>query len=154
MQALEKKLRTEGYSLIAGCDEAGRGPLCGPVVSAVVILPEDFSALYINDSKQLSEKKREELYKVITENAVCWEAGIADNGTIDEMNILNATKLSIEKALERMNTKPDILLLDALEVKTDIPQRAYVKGDANVYSIAAASIVAKVTRDRMMYVYD
>lgn len=154
MQALEKKFRTEGYALVAGCDEAGRGPLCGPVVSAVVILPDDFSALYINDSKQLSEKKRDELYKVITENAVCWEVGIVDSKKIDEINILNATKLSIEQALERMKIKPDLLLLDALEVNTAIPQHGYVKGDANVYSIAAASIVAKVTRDRIMYEYD
>lgn len=154
MQALEKKFRAEGYSLVAGCDEAGRGPLCGPVVSAVVILPEDFCAFYINDSKKLSEKKREELYNVITQNAVCWEVGIVRCEKIDEINILNATKLSIEQALEKMKIKPDLLLLDALEIKNNIPQHSYIKGDANIYSIAAASIVAKVTRDRIMREYD
>lgn len=154
MKMIENKYRQDGYKLIAGCDEAGRGPLFGPVVSAVVILPEDFNALYINDSKKLTESKRNELYDVITRNAVCWAVGIIDNNVIDEINILNATKKSICNALDSMHTKPELLLLDALEIDYDVKQKGFVKGDANVYSIAAASIVAKVTRDRLMYEYD
>ncbi len=154
MKMIESNYRTKGYKLIAGCDEAGRGPLCGPVVSAVVILPEDFNELYVNDSKKLTESKRNKLYDIITEKAVCWAVGIADNEVIDKINILSATKKTITDALDKMKIKPDMLLLDALEIDYDIPQKGFVKGDANVYSIAAASIVAKVTRDRLMYEYD
>lgn len=154
MRETERQLIRQGISPIAGVDEAGRGPLCGPVVSCTLILPEDFDQMWINDSKKLSEKKREELYGIITQNAVAFEVGIADNDVIDEINILQATIRTVEESLGRIRVKPAMVLLDALEVGTDIPQRSIVKGDARVYSIAAASIVAKVSRDRMMYEYD
>lgn len=154
MKSEEERLRREGHVLIAGVDEAGRGPLCGPVVSATVILPKDSRIEGVNDSKKLSEKKREELYDKIISEAVAYRVGVADSALIDEINILNATKRTVEESLASITPAPDIVLLDALTVKTDIPQLSYVKGDARIYSIAAASIIAKVTRDRMMYEYD
>lgn len=154
MRRMETELIRSGLSPVAGVDEAGRGPLCGPVVSCTLILPEDFDELWINDSKKLTEKKREELYKKITQNAVACEVGVAGPDVIDEINILRATIRTVEESLSAIKVKPAVVLLDALKVDTPIPQKSIVKGDAKVYSIAAASIVAKVSRDHMMYEYD
>ncbi|HVI41537.1 MAG TPA: ribonuclease HII, partial [Anaerovoracaceae bacterium] len=132
----------------------GRGPLAGPVVAAAVILPDDFDVLGVDDSKKLSEKKREELYTLITEYAVSYGIGIIDNYIIDEINILEATKLAMKQAIEKLETKPEYILIDALTLKdVVIPQKGIIKGDSLSVSIAAASIVAKVTRDRMMVEY-
>ena len=150
MCLLENQLYEKGFASIAGTDEVGRGPLAGPVLSAAVIMPKDHPILYVNDSKQLSEKKRESLYEEITREAVSVGIGIVDHKTIDKINILNATKLSMKQAFEALSPAPDILLLDAMTIDAPVRQRSIVKGDATVYSIAAASIVAKVTRDRMM----
>ena len=136
---------------IGGIDEVGRGPLAGPVVAACVILPKDCKLLYINDSKQLSEKKREELYDRILEEAVSVGVGVVSHTVIDEINILQATYRAMREAIAMMSVKPDQLLVDAVHIpQVSIPQRGIVKGDAKSISIAAASIVAKVTRDRMM----
>lgn len=159
MMAEERKLYAEGnhagpVKYIAGVDEVGRGPLAGPVVTAAVILPEDFSILGVNDSKKLSEKRRDELFDKIKEAAVCWSIGIRDNHDIDRINILEATKEAMCDAVRGLEIRPDHLLIDALTLKDiDIPQTGIVKGDANSVSIAAASILAKVTRDRMMVEY-
>ena len=153
LKRIEETLYEEGYGIIAGTDEVGRGPLCGPVVSAVVIMPRESSIPYINDSKQLSEKKREELYDQIMSEAISVGIGIVEHDVIDKINILNATKLSMRKALDDLSIKPDLLLLDALKIDADIRQKSFIKGDETVYTIAAASIIAKVTRDRMMVQY-
>lgn len=154
MKQYERKLYAEGIRYIAGIDEVGRGPLAGPVVAAAVILPDDFDILGVDDSKKLSEKKREELYTLITKYAVSYSIGIIDNATIDEINILEATKLAMKQAVEKLETKPEYILIDALTLKgIDVPQRGIIKGDSLSVSIAAASIVAKVTRDRMMGEY-
>jgi len=146
---------TKGYHLIAGIDEAGRGPLAGPVVAACVILPEGCCIEGINDSKKLSPAKREALYDIITKQAVSYGIGIVDEKCIDEINILNATKLAMKKAVEQMDPKPDILLIDAVRLEDiGIPQISITKGDALSISIAAASIIAKVTRDRMIEAMD
>lgn len=139
----------------AGIDEAGRGPLAGPVVAAAVILPQDCKLLYINDSKKLSEARREELYPFIMEQAVSVGVGIESPSVIDEVNILQATYRAMRKAVLQLNPKPEILLNDAVKIP-ELPyeQKAIIHGDACCYSIAAASIIAKVTRDRMMYEYD
>lgn len=151
MQQYERSLREKGIRLIAGVDEVGRGPLAGPVVAAAVILPADFDVLGVDDSKKLSEKKREELYEKITERAVCWAVGMADNRRIDEINILNATREAMAEAIGALPQTPEHILIDALTLpQVDIPQTGIIKGDAKSLSIAAASIVAKVTRDRMM----
>ena len=143
------------YAYICGIDEVGRGPLAGPVVAAAVILPKDCRILYINDSKQLSEKKREELYSVITREAVAYAVGSASPERIDEINILQATYEAMREAVGKLNPRPDILLNDAVRIpQISIPQVPIVKGDAKSISIAAASIVAKVTRDRWMTAYD
>ncbi|MBR5712638.1 MAG: ribonuclease HII [Lachnospiraceae bacterium] len=140
---------------IGGIDEVGRGPLAGPVVAACVILPKDCKLLYINDSKQLSEKKREELYDRILEEAVSVGIGVVSHEVIDKINILQATFCAMREAIDRMDIKPDQLLVDAVHIpEVSIPQRGIVKGDARSISIAAASIVAKVTRDRMMVEMD
>ena len=152
----EKKCYENGYKYIAGIDEAGRGPLAGPVVAAAVILPKDCLIEGVNDSKKVSEKKREKLYDVIIQNAVAWGVGIMDNNVIDEINILNATRKAMHTAIEELQVKPDYILIDA-EKKVDtngIPYLPIIKGDALSISIAAASIIAKVTRDRMMREYD
>lgn len=152
----EKKCYNDGYKYIAGIDEAGRGPLAGPVVAAAVILPKDCLIEGVNDSKKLSESKREKLYTEITEKAIAWGVGVVDNNTIDELNILNATRRAMHTAVETLQVKPDYILIDA-EKKVDtngIPYLPIIKGDALSISIAAASIIAKVTRDRMMYEYD
>lgn len=151
MKQIEEELYAEGIRFIAGIDEVGRGPLAGPVVAAAVVLPPDFSVLGVDDSKKLTEKKREELYILIIENALAYGIGIVDNNVIDEINILEATKLAMKQAVEELSEKPEYILIDALTLKdVSIPQRGIIKGDSLSLSIAAASIVAKVTRDRIM----
>ena len=152
----ESKLYSEKIKYIAGIDEAGRGPLAGPVVVGIVILPKDSMIEGVNDSKKVSEKKREKVYEEITKTAIDWSVGIADQNEIDDINILQATKLALKRAVEGLKTKPDLILVDALtNIDTlGIPYKSIIKGDAKEYSIAAASIIAKVTRDRMMYEYD
>lgn len=141
--------------LIGGIDEAGRGPLCGPVVASCVILKKDAEILYLNDSKKLSEKRREMLFPEIKEKALSIGIGIVDNNVIDEINILNATKLAMKKAIDEMEIKPEQLLIDAVHLDdVNIPQVAIIKGDAASVSIAAASVIAKVTRDHIMLSYD
>ncbi|MBR6478431.1 MAG: ribonuclease HII [Lachnospiraceae bacterium] len=143
------------YQLICGIDEAGRGPWVGPVVAGAVILPKDCDILYINDSKKLSEAKREELYEVIKEKAVAWAVGSASEKRIDEINILQATYEAMREAISKLGVAPQLLLNDAVIIPgVDIPQVKIIKGDARSASIGAASIMAKVTRDRMMEEYD
>lgn len=145
----------EAYAHICGIDEVGRGPLAGPVVAGAVILPKDCDILYINDSKKLSEKKREELYDVIMEKAVAVGLGYSTPERIDEINILQATYEAMRQAIGKLSVKPDLLLNDAVTIpKVDIRQVPIIKGDAKSISIGAASIVAKVTRDRLMVQYD
>ena len=153
MQEYERKHAECRY--ICGIDEVGRGPLAGPVVAAAVILPKDEDIYYLNDSKQLSEKKREQLYEEIMEKAVAVGIGFADEKCIDEINILQADYVAMRMALSKLTVKPDILLNDAVTIpEVTIPQEAIIKGDAKSVSIAAASIVAKVTRDRYMVQMD
>ncbi|MBS6196212.1 MAG: ribonuclease HII [Clostridiales bacterium] len=153
MKAYEKKYEYLGY--VCGIDEAGRGPLAGPVVAGAVILPQDSKILWINDSKQLSEKKREELYQVIMEEAVAVGVGYASPARIDEINILQATYEAMREAVSKLPVVPQILLNDAVRIPgMEIPQVPIIKGDAKSVSIAAASIIAKVTRDRLMREYD
>ena len=163
MQVYERDLRAAGKRCIAGVDEVGRGPLVGPVVAACVILPEDFDVLGVDDSKKLSEKKREQLYDAILSEALAYGIGMQDNANIDEINILEATKeamrcaiLEAERALRaKTGCGIDHILIDALTLReVAIPQTGIVKGDGASLSIAAASILAKVTRDRMMIEYD
>ena len=154
MKVYENELYSKGIKYAAGIDEVGRGPLAGPVVAAAVILPLDFDVLGINDSKKLSEKKREELFEVIKERAVAYSFGVVDNEVIDEINILEATKKAMKMAVESLEIKPEHLLIDAVKLQdVDIPQTAIIKGDEKSISVAAASILAKVTRDRMMVEY-
>ena len=153
MKVYEKEYESHGW--ICGIDEVGRGPLCGPVVASAVILPKDCRILYLNDSKKLSEKKREELYDVIMEQAVAVGLGMATSQRIDEINILQATYEAMREAVANLKVKPAVLLNDAVTIPgVDIPQIPIIKGDAKSVSIAAASIIAKVTRDRMMVEYD
>lgn len=153
MCAYEKEYEHLGY--ICGIDEVGRGPFAGPVVAGAVVLPRDCRILYINDSKQLSEKKREELYEEIMDKAVAVEVGYASPARIDEINILQATYEAMREAVAKLPIKPQILLNDAVTIPgISIPQVPIIKGDAKSISIAAASIVAKVTRDRLMREYD
>lgn len=156
LKEYELNLYNSGVKYIAGIDEAGRGPLAGPVVVGCVIMPKDSFIEGVNDSKKISEKKREKLYEEITNEAIAWSVGIVDEKEIDEINILNATKKALTQAIEKMEIKPDRILVDALEhIDTlGIPYTSIIKGDANNYSIAAASIIAKVTRDRIMYEWD
>lgn len=143
------------YGTICGIDEAGRGPLCGPVVAAAVILPDEYNILYINDSKKLSETKREEVYKEIDKYAVAYGVGIVSPERIDEINILQATYEAMRTAIHKLSVTPDIFLNDAVTIPmVDIKQVPIIKGDAKSQSIAAASIVAKVTRDHLMEEYD
>ena len=155
IENLKKYEREYGqYAYICGIDEVGRGPLAGPVVAGAVILPRDCEILYINDSKQLSEKKREELYDVITREAVAWAVGYASPERIDEINILQATYEAMREAIGRLDPAPDLLLNDAVTIPgVEIKQVPIIKGDAKSISIGAASIVAKVTRDRLMEQY-
>ena len=140
------------FGLIAGVDEAGRGPLAGPVVTAAVILDMKKKIPGLNDSKKLSEKKREELYKIITKEAICWEVKIVSPEIIDEINILQATLFGMEEAVLALKVKPDLCLIDGNKIPKKLIEfsKAIVKGDAKIASIAAASILAKVTRDRLM----
>ena len=143
------------YTYICGIDEVGRGPLAGPVVAGAVILPKDCSLLYLNDSKKLSEKKREELYEKIMETAVAAGIGYNTPARIDEINILQATYEAMRRAVAELSVKPDLLLNDAVTIPgVEIKQVPIIKGDAKSISIAAASTVAKVTRDRLMVKYD
>ncbi len=150
MREYEEELNSKGINLIAGVDEVGRGPLIGSVVAAAVILPSGFYMSEINDSKKLSEKKREELYPIIMEKAVSVGIGVVDSETIDKVNILNATKMAMKMAINNLSVKPEHVLIDAVKLDIDIPYTAIIKGDAKSESIAAASIVAKVYRDNMM----
>ncbi len=153
MFAFERKYADNEY--ICGIDEVGRGPLAGPVVAAAVILPKNCDILYLNDSKQLSEKKREELFDEIMEKAVAVGIGMADEKVIDEINILNADYEAMKQAISKLSVTPDILLNDAVTIPgVDIPQIPIIKGDTLSGSIAAASIIAKVTRDKLMVEYD
>lgn len=154
-QMLSFEREYASYGVICGIDEAGRGPLAGPVVAAAVILDMNCPILYVNDSKQLSEKKREALYDEIMEKAVSVGVGIASPRTIDEINILQADYEAMREAVGRLSPKPDVLLNDAVTIPSiDARQVPIIKGDAKSLSIAAASIIAKVTRDRMMREYD
>lgn len=154
MKVPEAELHAKGYKYIAGVDEVGRGPLAGPVVAAAVILPEDFDVPGVDDSKKLSEKKREELFDIITERAVAYGIGMADHSIIDEINILQATKLAMKDAITGLEQQPDYILFDAMRIDDlETPQESVIKGDSKVLAVAAASIVAKVTRDRMMVEY-
>lgn len=153
MKTYEKKYCDRQY--ICGIDEVGRGPLSGPVVACAVILPKDIEILYINDSKKLSEKKREELYEEIMDKAISVGIGIESPAVIDEINILQATYKAMQSAVKNLDVTPDVLLNDAVTIpQIDILQIPIIKGDAKSISIAAASIVAKVTRDRIMVEYD
>ena len=151
----ENLLKEKGYKVVCGIDEAGRGPLAGPVFAAAVILPDDLGDLGINDSKKLSEKKRDALFDTIKEKAIAWSVASADESEIDEINILNATFLAMKRAVEGLSVKPDIALVDGnRKPKTGIEEMTLVKGDAKSISIAAASILAKVSRDRYLMELD
>jgi ribonuclease HII len=154
MKALLDKNLWQKHNFLAGVDEAGRGPLAGPVVACAVILQKNFFNPQIDDSKKLSVKKREKLFEIITRSALSYSFGIVGHDTIDKINILNATKLAMHKAISKLNIKPDIVLIDAITLD-DLPFRQYaiIKGDTLSLSIAAASILAKVTRDNMMRKY-
>ena len=156
LKEFENKLYKDGIKYIAGIDEAGRGPLAGPVVIGCVIMPQDSFIEYVNDSKKVSETKREMLYDKIKNEAIAWSTGIVWQDEIDEINILNATKKGLTNSLKELEIKPDLILVDALtNIDTlGIPYRSIIKGDAKSYSIAAASIIAKVTRDRIMRQWD
>ena len=152
---LEEKYTNEGYRVICGCDEAGRGPLAGPVVAAACVLPQGLYIEGLNDSKKLSEKKREALFEVIKAEAVAYSIASASVEEIEEINILNASMLAMKRAIEGLSVKADFALIDGNVVRGfDIDAVAVVKGDATSPSIAAASILAKVTRDRMLCEYD
>ncbi len=150
----EKELYKNGCKYIGGVDEVGRGPLIGSVVAACVVLPFDFVLEGLTDSKKLSEKKRDEFYKVIWEKAIAIGIGIVDEKVIDEINIYEATKIAMKKAICDTNIKLDHVLIDAMPLDIDVPTTSIIKGDAKSISIAAASVIAKVTRDKMMYELD
>ena len=152
LKEIEENVYKEGFEYICGIDEAGRGPLAGPVVVASAIMPKDSMIEGVNDSKKISEKKREKLFDLITNEAISYGVGIIDQNEIDDINILNATKKGLTESLKELKQKPDIILVDALtKIDTlNIPYRSVIKGDAKIYSIACASIIAKVTRDRIM----
>ena len=153
MMAYERQYEASGF--ICGIDEAGRGPLAGPVVAGAVILPKGCRILYLNDSKKLTEKRREELFDEIKEKAVCWGVGIVSPARIDEINILQATYEAMRDAVSQLDPAPNLLLNDAVTIpQVNIPQVPIIKGDAKSLSIAAASVLAKVTRDRLMKEYD
>ena len=156
LKQIEKDLHTKGFKNICGIDEAGRGPLAGPVVIAGVIMPEDSMIEGVNDSKKVSEKKRELLYDKIIEEAISYSVAIIGQDVIDDINILNATKKGLTNVVEGLDVKPDLIIVDALEhIDTKgIPYESIIKGDAKCYSISAASILAKVTRDRIMREWD
>ena len=150
----ENNLYSNGVTFIAGVDEVGRGPLVGPVVAAAVILPRGFVDERINDSKKLSEKKRNDLYKIIFDNAVSIGIGVISNHRIDKINIYEATKEAMKEAINNLDVAPEYVLIDAIKLDINIPFISIIKGDSKSQSIAAASIIAKVTRDKMMYELD
>ena len=151
MWEIENGLSAEGYKIICGVDEAGRGPLAGPVCAAAVILPEGLEIPGLTDSKKLTDKKRRELFPVIKEQAVAYGIGLASHEEIDEINILQATYLAMERALAQLSVKPEIALIDGNRAKDfGMPVRTVVKGDSLSANIAAASVLAKVTRDNLM----
>ena len=155
MRVYENAAYEKGYEFVCGVDEAGRGPLCGPVVAAAVILPKDMHLEGVNDSKKLTEKKREKLYDDIMENALAVGIGMSDIDVIEEINILGATKEAMKEAISNLSVKADYVLIDGnQDINIDIDRQTVVSGDAKSESIAAASIIAKVTRDRMLRQYD
>ncbi|MBR2371358.1 MAG: ribonuclease HII [Clostridia bacterium] len=154
MLQFEKEYISQGKKLVAGIDEAGRGPLAGPVVVASVIMPMDNIIEGINDSKKLSEKKRNLLFEKIKEVALAYHIEVVDEKVIDEINILNATKLGMKNCIDKLSLVPDVVLIDAVKIDSDVQTVSIIKGDAKSYSIAAASILAKVYRDNMMLQYD
>lgn len=154
MLAYEKELYAQGIDLIAGVDEVGRGPLAGPVVAAAVILPKACKIPGLNDSKKIPKSKHKEIYEAVLQNAVAIGIGIKDNQVIDQVNIYEATKLAMMEAIGQLEPQPQHLLIDAMRLDIPIAQTSIIKGDANSLSIAAASIVAKVTRDQMMEEFD
>ena len=154
MLAYEKALYTQGIQLIAGVDEVGRGPLAGPVVAAAVILPKACKIPGLNDSKKIPKSKHKEIYEAVLQNAIAIGIGIKDNHVIDQVNIYEATKLAMREAIGQLEPQPQHLLIDAMRLDLPISQTSIIKGDANSLSIAAASIVAKVTRDQMMEEFD
>ena len=154
MLAYEKELYTQGIDLIAGVDEVGRGPLAGPVVAAAVILPKACKIPGLNDSKKIPKSKHKEIYEAVLQNAIAIGIGIKDNQVIDQVNIYEATKLAMMEAIGQLEPQPQHLLIDAMRLDLPISQTSIIKGDANSLSIAAASIVAKVTRDQMMEEFD
>jgi len=154
MNTFERLAQVEGYKTIAGVDEAGRGPLAGPVVAAAVIFPPEYSNPAINDSKKLTAAKREDLYRVITREAMAVGLGVVEADVIDRINILQASLQAMREAVTELSVRPDYLLIDGLNsIDFDAPQKAIVKGDSLSVSIAAASIIAKVSRDRIMEMY-
>lgn len=154
MLRYEKELYQAGYQTIAGIDEVGRGPLAGPVVAAAVILPPGCKIKGLNDSKKIPKKKHQDIYQAVLDKALAVGVGLMNNEIIDQVNIYEATKLAMKEALSKLSLKPDYLLIDAMKLDVEIPQEFIIKGDANSLSIAAASIVAKVTRDKLMADYD
>lgn len=156
LKQIEKELYKKGFKKICGIDEAGRGPLAGPVVVAGVIMPEESMIEGVNDSKKVSEKKRELLYDKILEEAISYSVAVIGQDVIDEINILNATKQGVTEVVKGLDVRPELIIIDALQhINTDgVPYESIIKGDAKCYSIAAASIIAKVTRDRIMREWD
>ena len=154
MLAYEKELYTQGIQLIAGVDEVGRGPLAGPVVAAAVILPKACKIPGLNDSKKIPKSKHKAIYEAVLQNAIAIGIGVKDNHVIDQVNIYEATKLAMMEAIGQLEPQPQHLLIDAMKLDLPISQTSIIKGDANSLSIAAASIVAKVTRDQMMEEFD
>lgn len=154
MLAYEKELYAQGIQLIAGVDEVGRGPLAGPVVAAAVILPENCKIPGLNDSKKIPKSKHQAIYQAVLDQALLVGIGVKDNQVIDQVNIYEATKLAMLEAIQELDQQPQHLLIDAMKLDLPISQTSIIKGDANSLSIAAASIVAKVTRDQMMAAYD
>lgn len=150
----EKQYYSKTIKYIAGCDEAGRGCLLGPVVAGAVILPKNFKCDLINDSKQLTEKQREEAYQIIKENAIAWAVAEVSSEEIDQINILNASRKAMVMALDKLNHQIDMILTDAVKMQTELPFEAIIHGDAKAMCIAAASIMAKVTRDHICYELD
>lgn len=150
----EHELNDQGIELIAGVDEVGRGPLVGPVVTAAVILPKNYYLKGLTDSKKLSEKKREEFYPIIMHDAISVGIGVIDAKKIDEVNIYEATKLAMYEAISKLNPQPEHVLIDAMKLNLDMPSTSIIHGDALSETIGAASVIAKVTRDHMMYELD
>lgn len=150
----ERELYEKDITLIAGVDEAGRGPLCGPVVAAACILPKNYFLEGLNDSKKLTEKQRDKFYEILIKEAVAYGVGIASPKRIDEINIYAATKEAMIDAINNLSVNPEHVLIDAMPLELDVPTTSIIKGDAKSLSIAAASVIAKVTRDRMMYELD